>query len=229
MLTPVKQFLKGMPLLGPTLRRVAGVVKGRPAFTTAAEYWEERYRAGGNSGAGSYNRLAQFKADVLNDLVRRAAIASVIELGCGDGAQLELARYPRYVGVDVSTRAVAMCRERYRGDASKAFFTTDTLPAGTVAEAALSLDVIYHLVEDATFERYMRSLFDAATRYVVIYSSNDERPWPSPHVRHRRFTTWIERQRPGWALEQLVRYAYPYDPHDEANTSFADFHVFRRV
>jgi hypothetical protein len=36
----------------------------------------------------------------------------------------------------------------------------------------LSLDVIYHLVEDEVFDAYMRSLFAHAGRFVVIYSSN---------------------------------------------------------
>ena len=34
-------------------------------------YWENRYHAGGNSGAGSYNLLAKFKAEVINDYVRK--------------------------------------------------------------------------------------------------------------------------------------------------------------
>src|SRR3989339_1402077 len=65
-------------------------------------FWEARYRSGGDSGLGSFGRLAQFKADVLNDFVRQAGIASIIEFGCGDGNQLRLAAYPSYVGLDVS-------------------------------------------------------------------------------------------------------------------------------
>ena len=47
-------------------------------------------------------RLAAFKAEVPNDFVRARGIDSVIEFGCGDGAQLALAEYPAYVGIDVS-------------------------------------------------------------------------------------------------------------------------------
>ena len=42
--------------------------------------------------------LAKFKARVMNDFVRENGIRSVIELGCGDGMQLALADYPRYLG-----------------------------------------------------------------------------------------------------------------------------------
>jgi hypothetical protein len=64
----------------------------RPDATgySSAAYWEARYRAGGHSGAGSRGRLAAFKADFLNALIRDNAIASAIEFGCGDGGQLAL-------------------------------------------------------------------------------------------------------------------------------------------
>ena len=35
------------------------------------EYWEKRYASGGNSGAGSYNYLAEFKAEILNNFVTK--------------------------------------------------------------------------------------------------------------------------------------------------------------
>ena len=75
------------------------------AFRHSAQYWDDRYRLAGNSGAGSYGRLADFKANVLNEFVAREKIASVVEFGCGDGNQLSLSRYPRYTGFDVSEHA----------------------------------------------------------------------------------------------------------------------------
>ena len=35
---------------------------------SSKDYWEKRYSKGGNSGAGSYNNLALFKASIINDL-----------------------------------------------------------------------------------------------------------------------------------------------------------------
>ena len=40
------------------------------------EYWEKRYASGGNSGAGSYNYLAEFKAEILNNFVTENNINS---------------------------------------------------------------------------------------------------------------------------------------------------------
>jgi hypothetical protein len=229
MLGPVKRMLKNVPVLGPALRRTAGLIRRQPVFLSSAQFWEDRYRTGGNSGAGSYNRLARFKADTMNEFVRRNCISSVIEFGCGDGSQLGLADYPRYIGIDVSEKAVEICRRLFGNDPSKSFLTADALPAGTTADIALSLDVIYHLVEDSVFDAYMRKLFDSAGRFAAIYSSNEDKTWPARHVRHRRFTNWIECNRPDWILRQFIKNEYPYDPNDETNTSFADFYIFHRA
>jgi SAM-dependent methyltransferase len=207
------------------LRRRLGELR----FGNSSRYWEERYARGGNSGAGSYGRLALFKAEFLNDFVQRRAVQSVVELGCGDGHQLSLARYPSYLGFDVAPTAIELCAKRFAGDTSKRFVLHDSQrePAPVrVAELALSLDVIYHLVEDEVFDAYMRHLFAAATRYVIIYASNEEAPSPAPHVRHRRFTDWVKLHEPAWQVESHTPNRYPPSLTDGGETSFADFVVF---
>ena len=109
----------------------------------------------------------------MNQFVADNAVQSVIDWGCGDGNQLSLAEYPAYLGVDVSHRAVAICRTRFQDDSTKRFLALSEYRNET-AELALSLDVIFHLVEDAVFESYMSNLFDSAQRYVIIYSSNTD-------------------------------------------------------
>lgn len=164
-----------------------------PTFTTSKTYWERRYRLGGTSGEGSSGSLAAFKAEVLNAFVRDNAVQSIIEFGCGDGEQLSLARYPRYLGQDVSLAAVRMCKERFKNDPSKCFLhydpaDTPNLGAFLKADLTLSLDVIYHLVEDRIYERHVRDLFAASSRFVIVYSSNKNEVTTLPHVRHREFT-----------------------------------------
>lgn len=200
----------------------------RVGFSTSSNYWEDRYRRGGNSGAGSYNRLACFKADVLNEFVAAHHIRSVIEFGSGDGAQLGLAKYPQYTGVDVSTTVLEATRRRFAEDPSMRFLHTSEVAADDRAELALSLDVIYHLVEDEVFDAYMRQLFDGATQYAIVYASNEDKSWPDPHVRHREFTRWVERNEPHFELVEKIPNAYPYSGDNPENTSFADFYVFAR-
>lgn len=207
-------------------RRLSGRAPCRP-FAGSDAYWRQRYDAGGNSGSGSYGRLALFKAEVLNEFVRAHQVKSVIEHGCGDGNQLSLVHYPSYIGVDISPAAISACRERFAGDPTRRF-QLPTEPAPGRPELALSLDVIYHLIEDETFERYMRALFASAERWVIIYSSNyDSEPGSTPpHVRHRRFSAWIDANARDWALLRQIPNRYP-GPGDR-ETSFADFYIYER-
>ena len=78
-------------------------------FPGSAEYWDRRYRGGGNSGDGSYGGLADFKAEIINAFVAENRIDTVVELGCGDGNQLGLMDVPQYTGYDISKKAVEMC------------------------------------------------------------------------------------------------------------------------
>ena len=82
--------------------------------------------------------------------------------------------------------------ERFREDHSKSFFLYTPQcfhdSAGFLSgELALSIYVIFHLVEDHVFGTYMNNLFDAGRRFVGIYSSNEETIWPNSHERHRQF------------------------------------------
>lgn len=206
-----KHFVSKIPIIGPALVRLY-VWSADRQFRQSSSYWESRYVSGGNSGDGSYGKLATFKADVLNALVDEFDLNSLIEFGCGDGNQLMLANYPKYVGFDVSQTAIDMCSEIFDGDATKSFALMADYNS-EVAECALSLDVIFHLVEDDVFSKYMRTLFSASSRLVIIYASNtDQQDRPKlPHVRHRQFTNWIEENRPDWSLLRTVENKFPYE------------------
>lgn len=201
----------------------------RIPFDNSAHYWERRYTNAGTSGAGSYGRLADFKAEVVNNFVETHDIRSVIEFGCGDGNQLGLFRFPEYIGVDVSQRAVEMCRASFGCDVSKTFVSR-TNYSGQRADLSLSLDVIYHLVEDDVFDLYMQELFAAGKRYVGIFSSNHTNDdTGSGHERHRIFTDWVDRRVNDFVLIDKVLNRYPFDPADASNTSLANFYFYERI
>ena len=224
----IKTCIKSVPVFGHLL---VDLRRELVNFKSSSDYWDRRYRAGGSSGAGSYGRLAEFKANFLNRFVDQQHIVSVIEYGCGDGAQLKLARYPSYTGVDVSAKAVEMCSTIFAGDSSKRFMQSDAVAPGTMADLSLSLDVIYHLVEDPVFETYMRQLFESARRFVIVYSSNadpDKSAKSAKHVRHRQFTRWVEQNQPEWRLQATYKNTYPSDRADPEPTSISDFYVFAR-
>jgi SAM-dependent methyltransferase len=212
-----------------TYWRTLAALRHPGRFPGSRDYWRRRYAAGGNSGAGSRGRLARFKADTLNRFVERHKIDSVIEFGCGDGQQLRHARYPRYLGVDVSAEAIRRCQETFGSDPSKRFRLLSDY-TDEHADLAISLDVVYHLVEDAVFEQYMHTLFGAARRHVILYTSDtdDNRGYDGTHIRHRAVTGWTARNVAGWTLDRSIENPYPYrgNPH---TGSFADFFIYRRT
>lgn len=199
-------------------------------FISSQLYWEKRYNANNNSGPGSYGRLAKFKAEVLNNFVSKHTINTVIEYGCGDGNQLTLAKYPKYIGFDVSNKALEICRELFKDDTTKAFYHTFDVSYNSMkAELTLSLDVIYHLVEDALFETYMKRLFESSQNYVIIYSSNyNERS--APHVRSRKFTNWIDTNvSRDWDLIKVIKNKYPFKKSNPNQTSMSDFYIYKKL
>jgi SAM-dependent methyltransferase len=203
-------------------------------FPGSKDFWETRYSLGGNSGQGSYGKFADFKADVLNDFVKEKKILSVIEFGCGDGNQLSLAKYPQYIGLDVSATALSLCREKFSEDKSKSFFLYS--PSCFVdhqkvfqADLGLSLDVIYHLVEDEVYHAYLDHLFNASKKFVIIYSSdvNKEGGTHARHVRHRQFSQRVKERFPDWKMLKKINNPYP-GKGDFGQGSFADFFIFKK-
>jgi SAM-dependent methyltransferase len=210
----------------PGVRRFS-ILRQQLGFNGSASFWERNYARGGTSGSGSYGALAQAKAKFLNGFVRDNDVQSVIEFGCGDGHQLSLADYPLYVGLDVSQSAVRLCKLRFADDPAKSFFLYDgdcfADRAGLfTADLAISLDVIYHLVEDPVFEAYMAHLLAAGRRYVVIYSTNMTMSQTAPHVRHRDFSSWVRENCPQWQLAKVV-----HGPN--SGPGRADFFVYERL
>ena len=198
-------------------------------FNNSPEYWEKRYASNGNSGAGSYGRLAEFKASILNKFVYENDVKSVIEWGCGDGNQLTLADYPNYLGLDISSTAITLCEGKFANDPSKSFKVLADAE-DVKAELSISLDVIYHLVEENIYDEYMQRLFTSSKRFVCIYSTNYEDDFAdgARHVRHRKFTNWVQEHAPNWELTAEVKNIHPYDLNDPDNTSLADFFFYSR-
>ena len=195
----------------------------------SARYWEARYRRGGNSGAGSYGRLADYKSTFINSFIQSNRIGSVLDFGCGDGNLLSLLQLPAYTGVDVSPTSIAACTARFGARANHRFRLFDELQPNDRAELTLSIDVIYHLIEDSVFCNYMTALFTRAEQFVLIYASNTDLSWPQGHVRHRRFSDHVARELPDWRLVAHLPNPYAYVPDQPDSTSFADFFIYTKV
>lgn len=202
------------------------LMNSRKAHKSNSDYWENRYAHHGNSGAGSFGKLQKFKAEVLNPFVINNQISSVIEFGCGDGNQLSSFNFPTYIGLDISRIAVRLCISKFRSDTNKSFFLYDPdcfedKHSLFKADLALSLDVVYHIVEDEIFEKYMRHLFSSSNRFVIIYSTDFDSDKVA-HIRHRLFSKWVKEKMPNWILVGRIKNKYP-------DQSKADFFIFKKM
>jgi cyclopropane fatty-acyl-phospholipid synthase-like methyltransferase len=200
-------------------------------FQGTENYWKRRYNSGGNSGAGSYNKLAEFKAEVLNKFVQENNIQTILEFGSGDGNQLRYAVYPSYIGFDISKTAVDLCKQKYKEDTAKSFLLVDEYK-GQKAQLTMSLDVIFHLIEDELYFMYMHRLFSASEQYVAIYASNtdDNSNNHEIHVKHRKFSSWIEENASNWKLIDHIPNKYPYKAGVKGSeSSFADFYFYKKM
>ena len=106
---------------------------------------------------------------------------------------------------------------------SRSLANSEPLP---ICELGLSLDVIFHLVEDDAFERYMNDLLGHSSRFVVLYTSDNDVFDPpgtvAPHARHRPIGRWMTSQH-NWRLKQRIVEG------EEDSTSFADFSIYEKV
>ena len=195
---------------------------------SSKDYWENRYSHGGTSGTGSYHRLAAFKAEIINGFITEHQVSSIIEWGCGDGNQLGLFLPVQYIGYDVSKTAVEICQKKYHGSNKSFIWYDGTRQKAEKKELGLSLDVIYHLIEDDVFENYMYNLFTNSSKYVCIYSSNDNFD-VGLYQKNRKFTDYVQAKFPQWKLIDYIENRYPFDFQDPDHTSSSDFYFYERV
>lgn len=127
---------------------------------------------------------------------------------------------------------------RFSEDTTKSFLRYEPRnfhdPANFLkADLALSLDVIYHLVEDDLYELHLYHLFGSAHRFVALYTSDSETFTPNehvpPHVRHRPVRRDVADRFHGWQLRETVKNPSPHLGGSGTNTSFADFFIYENV
>lgn len=203
------------------------IVKGKRNIDVdsfdSGKYWEERYVNGGNSGNGSYGFLAEYKKDFLNQFIVENNINSLLEYGCGDCNQLSMIDCDEIIGVDVSKTAIDICEKLLPNSKfitiQKGFFPklkTDLL---------LSLDVIYHLIEDDVYEEYMTNIVNHGSEFLIIYSANFEKEGNfSKHVKPRNFTKH-KLLNENYKLIKMIKNKYKSTDHNVG--SFSDWYIFK--
>ncbi|MGA1066842.1 MAG: hypothetical protein ACO3U3_13445 [Alphaproteobacteria bacterium] len=214
---------------GPVWQRQS-TIEVRSNFSEKA-YWQARYKNGRTSGSGSQGKLAFYKAEIINGLAEKYGVKVAVELGCGDGRQLSLYQFNDYIGTDIAEESIEMCKARILNATRFRFLNMvdfkTTRPRG---DLSLSVDVIFHLVNDSVYFDYMEMLFESSTRLVLIYGPNQEISSNESHIRFRCFTSWIESHRPNFRLVEFIKNKYPYHPGaDPEKSSWSDFYLFEKL
>jgi len=199
-----------MSIINSVKRVVEGFYR-KKLFPDSERVWINKYKRGNNSGFGSYGVHADFKARVLNEFVKDNGVKTVLEFGCGDGNQASLFEFPNYVGLDISGIAISWCKEKMKGDETKSFHVYNPrVELFYKAELTLSLEVLFHLIEQDVYERYLKQLFQASEKYVIIFCSNtDENTLLiSPNCYLRKYTDWISNNESlkVWKLIKTIKY-----------------------
>ena len=158
-------------------------------------YWTKRYghfekkKFKGASGNGRMNFRLKYKANVINTIIRKCEVKSVIDYGCGDGLLINLLTVDRYHGIEISQPLVDELLIRFKGQGNYQFGTKACDSGQNFFDLALSIDVIFHLLEDDVYNTYLSQLFNGKSDFVLIKSSNHNEigTGKNAHIRHRFF------------------------------------------
>jgi hypothetical protein len=132
--------------------------------------------------------------------------------------------------MDVSPTAVRTCVSMFADDPTKSFLLyasgafADPLKR-LQSDVSMSLDVLFHLVEDDVWEAYLRDLFSMARRFVIIYASETRPDTKNQAVIHRPFTKWVEDNISGWQLRDRVENPYG-STEDPATKTYSEFFIY---
>ncbi|HVG42341.1 MAG TPA: hypothetical protein VM888_12080, partial [Chitinophagaceae bacterium] len=131
-------------------------------------------------------------------------------------------------GLDISPSIIEKCKAKFKGDARKSFmvYKPNLVESGALqrSDVALSLDVLYHLVEKEVYINYLKDLFNFSQKFVVIYSTNYNEV-EAVHIVHRKFTDDVATLFPEWKLEKEIKNKFPGTGEQE---SLADFFIFKK-
>lgn len=190
------------------------------------EYWNKRYEAG-TTFAGSTGRLLDFKFGVVQDVVNKYKIKSVIDLGCGFPAVLAALDVGRYTGVEISDYALSELEEH--ASETKTFKYLKALRKADAADMAVSLDVI-QFVPDDEYTAHLDLLFSMGKKYVLIYGPNQTGSGLqlADHMHFREFLPYIK-EKYGLEPAHIIANDYPADYRNMRGTSFSSFYLFKNA
>lgn len=153
-------------------------------------FWNNRYLQWWHSWAGSYNENGIFKADFINNFIKENNIIDVIEFWCWDWSNLALYKAKHYLWLDVSEKAIEICKEKFKNDFKKEFEVYDPNKDYWKYDLSLSLDVTYHILDRKEWEDYINQVINA-WKFAIFYSFPKPN-WHAPHINDFAFEEYLK-------------------------------------
>ena len=172
------------------------------------ELWTETW--GGMQDVGPVHRHT---ARIIVETLRPLGLQSLIDVGCGNGANLEAIQrglhIPDLVGVDVSDRALATARRRVNAGLHVMDLERDP-PLDRTFDMVLTSQVIEHLRDDDAFLRTLRAMCGA---YVFVGTMQGRMRKSEVHIGHLRNYTRRglegKMRAAGFCIEKVMQWGLP--------------------
>lgn len=185
----------------------------------STSYWESRYANGGNSGKGSYDNVANYKAKIINDFIEKNNIKNLIDYGVGDGNQLSFFKCENIIGLDVSPTIIRKLKFIYCNDNTKQFYLVNNFDTTNKSTLVISCEVLFHLINIDIWKKYIANLFAYSKKYVIIFAADYDKDF-GHHCLCRKFTDYIKLNYPNWSLKNTIK-------RDDG--CLGDFYIFEKI
>jgi hypothetical protein len=186
-----------------------------------------RYLTGGNSGTGSVSKYSNDKAYVINSFIQNNTIHSIVEWGVGDGKQLSKYDFNQvnYVGYDISKYIINKLNKVNKNENYK--FLLSNQYHNEKYDLALSIEVIFHLIDDSIYENYMARLFNSSQKFVIIFSTNFNSNVDA-HCMHHEIKSYISKHFKEFVLEK-EEFIESFYFGRENEGKYAKFYFYKKI
>jgi SAM-dependent methyltransferase len=151
---------------------------------------------------------------IILDTMRPLHIQSVLDVGCGNGANLAAIQREfglrDIVGLDVSAPALEIARTRVDGELILKDLEKD-VPLGRTFDFVLSSQVVEHLHDDDGFLAKLRAM---TGQYVLVGTMQGRMRDSEAHIGHLRNYTRAglvaKMERNGFAVSRVIEWGFPF-------------------
>tara|TARA_R110002074_G_scaffold5504_1_gene27194 strand:- start:273 stop:899 length:627 start_codon:yes stop_codon:yes gene_type:complete len=185
----------------------------------STSYWENRYSNGGNSGRGSYNEIANYKAKIINNFIEKNNIKNLIDYGVGDGNQLSFLKCENIIGLDVSPTIIDQLKLIYGSDNTKQFYLVNNFNITNKSTLVISCEVLFHLINIDIWKKYITNLFAYSNKYIIIFAADYDKDYGN-HCKCRKFTDYIKLNYQNWNLKTTIK---------KNDSCLGDFYIFEKI